>query len=55
MNRDETRLKEIQDYKRFYHSKIQSAESELEHDLLQVQLDKLNDEETSILKRSDAI
>ena len=51
MNRDEIRLKEIQEYKRIYHSQLECAETELEHDLLEVQLNRLNDEETEILKR----
>ena len=55
MNLDETRLKEIQEYKRIYTHKLEHAESELEHDLLTIQLDKLNEEEIDILKRCDAI
>ena len=55
MNRDETRLKEIQDFKKFYQFRIDEAESELERDLLQAQLNKLSEEENNILKRCNAI
>ena len=55
MNRDENRLREIKEHKIFYHSKLEKAETILEKDLLQVQLDKLNDEEQDILKRCNAI
>lgn len=55
MNLDETRLKEIQQYKQIYNKKLEHAESELEHDLLTVQIDKLTEEELEILKRCDAI
>ena len=55
MNRDETRLKEIQDFKKFYKIKINEAERELEKDLLQVQLNKLSEEEHDILRRCNAL
>jgi hypothetical protein len=51
MNRDETRLKEIQTHKQFYHQRLKKAETILEKELLQIQLTKLNEEETDILKR----
>jgi len=55
LNLDETRLKEIQTYKLFYRKRIEQAESELEVDLLEIQLSKLNEEEQDILKRCHAI
>ena len=51
MNLDETRLREIKEHKIFYHSKLKEAETILEKDLLQVQIDRLNEEETEILER----
>ena len=51
MNLDERRLRDIKEFKAFYHVKLGEAESELERDLLQVQLNKLCDEESEILKR----
>lgn len=51
MNRDENRLREIKEHKIFYHSKLEEAETILEKDLLQVQIDRLNEEETEILER----
>ena len=55
MNLDNRRLKEIQSFKLFYKQRISEAESELEHDLLEIQLNKLNEEEEDILKRCKAI
>ena len=51
MNLDETRLKEIKEFKLFYKNKLSEAESELESDLLQSRINRLNEEETEILKR----
>ena len=55
MNLDNQRLKEIKEFKTFYHAKLEQAETELEHDLLQIQLDKLDQEEKEILERCDVI
>ena len=55
MNLDEQRLREITEHKTFYHHKLDEAETELEKDLLQVQIDKLNEEQSEILKRCKAI
>ena len=55
LNLDETRLKEIQTFKLFYRERIEQAESELEVDLLEIQLNKLNEEEHDILKRCNAL
>ena len=55
MNQDNQRLKEIQEFKKFYKSKINEAETELESDMLQVQFNKLEEEEKEILKRFDVI
>ena len=51
MNLDERRLSEIKEFKAFYHMKLGEAETELEKDLIQVQINKLSDEENEILKR----
>ena len=51
MNLDEQRLKEISEFKLFYNNKIKEAETELEKDLIQVKIDRLNDEQKDILKR----
>ena len=53
MNPDNTRLKDIQTYKTIYHQKLQKAETELEKDLIEIQITKLNQEEKEILKRCD--
>ena len=55
MNIDNQRLKEIQTFKAFYHARLEESETELETDLLNIQLDKLDDEEQEILKRCDVI
>jgi len=55
INRDETRLKEIQTYKNSYNNLLKTAETILEKDLIQIQLDKLNQEEKQILERNDVI
>ena len=55
MNLDNKRLKEIQTFKAFYHAKLDEAETELETDLLNIQLSKLDDEEKQILERCDVI
>jgi hypothetical protein len=51
LNPDNQRLKEIQTYKTIYHQKLQKAETELEKDLIEIQITKLNQEEKEILKR----
>ena len=53
MNLDNQRLKEIQTFKAFYNARLSEAETVLERDLLQIQLTKLNEEETEILERCD--
>ena len=53
MNPDNTRLKDIQTHKTIYHQKLQKAETELEKDLIEIQITKLNQEEKEILKRCD--
>ena len=55
MNRDENRLREIKEHKIFYHHRLKEAETILEKDLLQVQIDRLNEEEQEILKRCNII
>ena len=55
MNLDEQRLREITEYKTFYYRKLEEAETELEHDLIEAQIDKLNTEQNEILKRCKAI
>ena len=55
LNPENRRLKEIQTHKQFYHQRLKEAKTELETDLLEIQLDKLNKEETDILKRCKAI
>ena len=55
MNQDNQRLKEIQEFKKFYKSRMDEAETEFESDILQVQFNKLEEEEKEILKRFDVI
>ena len=51
MNPPEKRLKQIQTQKTIYQERLKNAETELEHDLLTIQINKLNDEEKNILKK----
>ena len=53
MNQDNVRLREIQQYKKFYSERLKEDNTELEQDLLQIQYNKLENEEKEILERSD--
>ena len=53
MNLDNQRLREIQQYKKFYSERLKEDNTELEQDLLQIQYNKLANEEKEILERSD--
>ena len=53
MNLDNQRLREIQQYKKFYSERLKEDNTELEQDLLQIQYNKLENEEKEILERSD--
>lgn len=53
MNFDETRLKEIQEYKAFYNARLDEDNTELGRDLIQSQINKLEKEEKEILNRCD--
>ena len=55
MNLDNQRLKEIQQAKLFYKKRMEEENTELELDLLQIQYDKLTNEEKEILERNDVI
>ena len=51
MNLDETRLKEIQQFKLFYQARLKEENTELGVTLIQGKLKELNTEETEILER----
>ena len=53
MNLENQRLREIQQYKKFYSERLKEENAELEQDLLQIQYNKLENEEKEILERSD--
>ena len=53
MNFDECRLKEIQEYKKFYQIKLDEDNTELGKDLIQSRINKLEEEEKEILNRCD--
>ena len=53
MNLDNQRLREIQQFKKFYKERLKEDNTELEQDLLQIQYNKLENEEKEILERSD--
>ena len=53
MNMDESRLKEIQEYKKFYQIKLNEDNTELGKDLIQSKINKLEEEEKEILERCD--
>ena len=53
MNQDNARLREIQQFKKFYSERLKEDNTELEQDLLQIQYNKLENEEKEILERSD--
>ena len=53
MNQDNVRLREIQQFKKFYSERLKEDNTELEQDLLQIQYNKLANEEKEILERSD--
>ena len=50
---DNQRLREIQQFKKFYLERLKEDNTELEQDLLQIQYNKLENEEKEILERSD--
>ena len=53
MNYDESRLKEIQEYKAFYNARLNEDNTELSRDLIQSRINKLEKEEKEILNRCD--
>ena len=53
MNVDNVRLREIQQFKKFYKERMKENNTELEQDPLQIQYNKLENEEKEILERSD--
>ena len=53
MNADNQRLREIQQYKRFYKARLEEDNTELEHDLLTIKYEQLETEEKEILERCD--
>lgn len=55
MNIDESRLKEIQEYKAFYNARLDEDNTELGKDLIQSKINKLEEEEKEILNRCDVI
>lgn len=55
MNFDNQRLREIQQYKKFYKERLKEDNSELEKDLLQIKYEELETEEKEILERNDVI
>ena len=54
MNRDEQRLREITEFRAFYEIKLKEENTDLGKDLIQVQIQKLDDEKEDILKRCNA-
>lgn len=55
MNLDERRLQEITQYKAFYHKRLKEEPTPLGKDLIEMQLRKLDEEQTEILKRCNAL
>ena len=53
MNADNVRLREIQQYKRFYKARLSEDNTELERDLLTIKYEQLETEEKEILERCD--
>ena len=51
MNLDEQRLREITEFRAFYEIKLNEENTDLGKDLIQVQIQKLDDEKEDILKR----
>jgi len=51
LNLDEQRLKEIQEYKRFYQMKLDEDNTELGVNLIKMKIEDLENEEKEILKR----
>ena len=51
LNIDEQRLKEIQEYKRFYQMKLDEDNTELGVNLIKTKIEDLENEEKEILKR----
>jgi len=51
LNLDEQRLKEIQEYKRFYQMKLDEDNTELGVNLIKTKIEDLENEEKEILKR----
>ena len=54
MNLDEQRLKEITEFRAFYKAKLEEENTELGRELIQVQIQKLDEEKEDILKRCNA-
>ena len=54
MNLDEQRLREITEFREFYEIKLKEENTDLGKDLIQVQIQKLDDEKEDILKRCNA-
>ena len=55
MNLENQRLREIQQYKKFYKKRLEEDNTELEQDLLQIRYNQLANEEKEILERNDVI
>ena len=53
MNLNNQRLREIQQYKKFYQARLREDNTELERDLLQIKYEQLETEEKEILERCD--
>ena len=51
LNIDEQRLKEIQEYKRFYQMKLDEDNTDLGVNLIKMKIEDLENEEKEILKR----
>ena len=54
MNMDESRLKEIQEYKAFYNARLDEDNTELGKDLIQSKINQLEDEEKENRKSEKA-
>jgi hypothetical protein len=51
MNLDNERLRDIQQFKAFYHNRLEDEPTELGKDLIEMKLKELETEEKEILKR----
>ena len=54
VNLDEQRLREITEFRAFYEMKLKEENTDLGKDLIQVQIQKLDEEKEDILKRCNA-